>query len=161
MGFSSENKRSHKSLTPKEAKLKASDYCVYQERSQKEVRNKLYDYGLYKDDVEEIISDLVTEGFINEERFAKAYAGGKFRIKKWGRIKILQGLKQHNISSYCIKKGMEEIDEEDYVATIQSLMDKKIDTLDVSDSYSARKKVANYLAQKGFEPQLIWDMLDF
>lgn len=160
MDFSSDKKPYRKTLTPKEAKLKAADYCAYQERSQKEVRNKLYQYGLYKDDVEEIISDLVTEGFINEERFAKAYVGGKFRIKKWGRIKILQGLKQHNISNYCINKGIAEIDEEEYFSTLQSLVKKKSEQLDQSDRYIFKRKLANYLTQKGFEPHLIWDMLE-
>ncbi len=159
MGFSSEKKPYRKKLTPKEARLKAADYCAYQERSQNEVRQKLYEYGLHRDEVEEVISDLVIEGFINEERFAIAYVGGKFRIKKWGRIKILQGLKQHNISQYCIDKGLEEIDEEDYLNTIQSLIDKKVDSLNITDNYIARRKVVNYLTQKGYEPHLVWDML--
>jgi len=161
MSFSSGNKKHQKSLTSKEAKLKAAHYCAYQERSQKEVRNKLYEYGLYKDEVEEIISDLVVEGYINEERFARAYVGGKFRMKKWGRIKILQGLKQHNISNYCLNKGLEEIDEDDYRATIQSLIDKKADTLESFEGYSLKKKLVSYMTQKGFEPQLIWEMLEF
>ena len=93
MNFFPEENRKSKTYTPKEAKLKAADYCSYQERSQQEVRNKLYTYGLHKDDVEDILTDLVLEGFINEERFSTAYVGGKFRMKKWGRLKIIQGLK--------------------------------------------------------------------
>ncbi|MEL7001974.1 MAG: regulatory protein RecX [Bacteroidota bacterium] len=160
MSFSSSNKKHQKSLTPKEAKLKAAHYCAYQERSQKEVRNKLYNYGLYKDEIEEIISELILEGYINEERFARAYVGGKFRIKKWGRIKIMQGLKQHDISNYCVNKGFEEIDDEEYLNTLQNLIEKKTSELDTSEDHLFKRKLASYLTQKGFEPQLIWEMLN-
>ncbi|MEQ8925876.1 MAG: RecX family transcriptional regulator, partial [Fulvivirga sp.] len=98
--FSNDYEKPKKKLSPKEAKLKAADYCAYQERSQQQVRDKLYTYGLYSEDVERILSELITENFINEERFAIAYAGGKFRVKKWGRNKILQGLNQHRVSNY-------------------------------------------------------------
>jgi regulatory protein len=77
-----------KRLTPAEAHAKIQRYCAYQERSHKEVKNKLYEYGLYPGQVDELLSQLISEGFLNEERFAKAFAGGRFRMKKWGRLKI-------------------------------------------------------------------------
>ena len=91
------------------ALVKAQRYCAYQERCQQEVRARLYEWGLYSRVVESIIAELITNNFINEERFSKVYAGGKFRIKKWGRIKIRQKLREKNITKYCIEKGFEEI----------------------------------------------------
>ena len=93
---------------------KLRHYCAYQERCHEEVRTKLLSLKVYGDGLEEIINQLISEDFLNEERFAKAYAGGKFRMKKWGRGKIIQGLKARKISDYCIKQGMSEIPEEDY-----------------------------------------------
>lgn len=157
--FSEEYQRPKKRYSPKEAKLKAADYCAYQERSQQEVRDKLYSYGLHQDEVEELLAELITENFINEERFAKAYVGGKFRMKSWGRIKIVQGLKQHRVSEYCIKKGLLEIDEEDYLSTIDKLIDKKKNQLGSTLDYNAVQKIAKYIIQKGYEPNLVWDQL--
>lgn len=157
--FEDDYQKPKKVFSRKEAKLKAADYCAYQERSQQEVRDKLYSYGLHYNDVEEVLSELITENFINEERFAKAYAGGKFRMKKWGRLKILQGLKQHRISEYCIKKGLQEIPEGDYLDTIETLISKKRSTLDITDEFAANQKIASYLYQKGFETNLIWEVL--
>jgi regulatory protein len=144
---------------PKEAKLKAADYCAYQERSQQQVRDKLYDYGLHFDEVEEVISDLIVDGYLNEERFAKAYAGGKFRIKQWGRHKILQGLKQHRISEYCIKKGLAEIDGEDYYNTLSSLLLKKVNSIKASNDFDRRNKLARFAIGRGFENSLVWEVI--
>ena len=157
--FEDDYQKPKKVFSRKEAKLKAADYCAYQERSQQEVRDKLYSYGLHYNDVEEVISELITENFINEERFAKAYAGGKFRMKKRGRFKILQGLKKHQISEYCIKKGLLEISEGDYLDTIEQLISKKRNALNIENEFIANQKIVAYLHQKGFEPNLIWDIL--
>ncbi len=153
------SKKKSKALTPKAAKLKAADYCAYQERSQQEVRKKLYEYHLNSDDVEEILYDLIVDGFINEERFAKAYIGGKFRMKGWGRNKILQGLKQHNISEYCIKKGLEEIDDVSYRETLTLLIEKKITGVASRSDFEKKQKVAHYAISRGFEPWLVWEVL--
>ena len=158
--FSEDFQKPRKNYSPKEAKLKAADFCAYQERSQQEVRDKLYSYGLHKDEVEEVLSDLISENFINEERFAKAYVGGKFRIKKWGRNKILQGLNQHRISNYCIKKGFEEIDQGDYLSTLESIITKKRDSLSISDKFKLNQKLAYYAIQRGYEPNLVWEMIN-
>ena len=142
-----------------EAKGRAQKYCAYQERSQKQLRQKLYDLGLYKDEVEALISDMILEGFINEERFARSYVGGKFRMKKWGRQKILLGLKQHDISEYCCKKGLEEIDEQEYQQVLTVLLSKRFAKLDEDNMYIKRNKVASFAISKGFEADLVWELL--
>jgi len=142
--------------TPKEAKLKAANYCVYQERSQKEVRQKLYELGLWKEEVEDVLADLIVDGFINEERFAKSYAGGKFRIKKWGRNRILLGLKEHNLSNYCVKIAMEEISEEDYIQTPIDLIGKKNLLDKETNVFKKREKIAKIMIYKGYESSLVW-----
>ena len=137
--------------------IKASSFCAYQERTQQEVREKLYGEGITEDEIEEIISKLITENFINEERFAKAFAGGKFRMKKWGRIKIKHELSLRGLSDYCIRKGMEEIEEEDYSKVLTGLMTKKFNEEKESNIYKKRNKIAQYLIRKGYEPELIWE----
>src|SRR5437016_5568769 len=120
-----EQTKPKKKLTPNQALSKAQLSCAYQERCQQEMRDKLYEWGLFSDAVESIIANLISDNYLNEERFAKAYAGGKFRIKKWGRIKIKIELKKRKISDYCIRKAMEEIEEVEYIKTLNALIAKK------------------------------------
>jgi regulatory protein len=148
-----------KKYTPAQAKGKIEYYCAYQERSHHEVRNKLYTYGLYSSEVEELLSQLITDGFLNEERFAKAFAGGKFRMKKWGRIRIVQDLEAHGISKNCIKAGLKEISDEDYENTLTGLLKKKNELLDDENEFSRRDKLAKYAIQKGYEPDLVWTLI--
>ena len=139
-------------LTSEQALIKIQKYCAYRERSHKEVTEKLYSFGLWKNQVESIIVDLLNDNFLNEERYAKAYASGKFRIKKWGKVKIKLKLKEQRVSDYCIKKAVNEIDPEEYAATIKLLIDKK--TIDYSkkhEGWQLKSKLINYLLQKGFE----------
>jgi regulatory protein len=143
--------------TVKEGKSRGAKYCALQERSQQQLRDKLYDWGLYGDEVEEVISWLISEDFINEERFAQSYARGHFNQKKWGRIKIKQGLEQKKISAYCIKIGLKEIDDEAYQNTINSLLEKKWKTLKESNQYIKKQKAVRYLLQKGYESDLVWE----
>src|SRR5476651_694137 len=103
---------------------KAEHYCAYQERSQQEVRDKLYEWGLYPKSVENIISQLISANFINEERFAKAYAKGKFNQKGWGKIKIKQGLKLKQVPDVLIKKALQTIDPDDYLKTLEKVLQK-------------------------------------
>lgn len=142
-------------LTPLQALQKIKYYCAYQERSHSEVKSKLYGFGLYKNDVEEIIATLITENYLNEERFACLYAGSKFRTKQWGRKKILQGLKQRNISPYNIRLAMKEIDDETYNTTLLKLTQKKWSLLKDEQYIVREAKTRNYLLQKGFEPELV------
>ncbi|SMG51586.1 regulatory protein [Marivirga sericea] len=145
--------------TVKEGKSRGAKYCAMQERSQQQLRDKLYDWGLHGDEVEEVISWLISEDFINEERFAQSYVRGHFRQKKWGRLKIKQGLEQKKISTYCIKIGMKEIDNEAYQDTINSLLEKKWKTLKESNQYIKKQKAVRYLLQKGYESDLVWEAI--
>jgi len=139
---------------------KIGQFCAYQERNHKEVKEKLYSYGLYKDQVEELISKLIQENFLNEERYAIAYAGGKFRAKDWGKNKIKYGLKQHQVSEYCIKKALKTIDDEDYVKTLQKLYVAKEKTLKSEKNiFIKKRKIQQYLMQKGYEVSLINELL--
>lgn len=147
-------------LTFKEAKIKAAAYCAYQERTQQEVRSKLYDIGLYGDEIEELIAELISENFINEERFAKAYAGGKFRMNHWGRLKIQAGLQAKGLSKRCIETGLGEIDDEAYEEKIDVLIRKKAATIKEADEIKTKYKIANYLINKGFEPPITWNKVN-
>ena len=148
-----------KKISPAEAFVKASRYCAFQERSHYEVRNKLYTFGLYKNDVEEIITRLITDGFLNEERFSKAFAGGKFRIKKWGRNKIANELELHKITPRCIQKGLDVIDPSDYNKTLTRLLKTKLAQITESNLFKKRDKAARFVIGKGYEPDLVWNLL--
>ncbi len=142
-----------------QAKAKAAKYCAYQERTQQEVRDKLYSYGLSRDVVEEVLADLITEGFVNEERYAKAFCRGKFINNKWGKVKIAIALRQKGLSDYCIRSGMEAIGEEDYQVQLKSIINKKWRSLSGEDDYVRKHKTARYAIGKGYEPDLIWQLL--
>jgi regulatory protein len=148
-----------KKLTPTQALLKAQQSCAYQERCQQEMRDKLYEWGLYSTDVESIIAELITTNFLNEERFAKTYAGGKFRIKKWGRIKIKIELKKRKISEYCIRQAMKEISEKEYSTTLKQLIEKKSKEIKDKKPEVRKYKIAQYIISRGFEGDLVWDVL--
>lgn len=149
-----------KKYTPKQAKLKMESFCAYQERAQQEVRDKLYTWGLHSEDVENIIAELITENFLNEERFAKAFVRGKFRIKKWGKVKIIQHLKAKSISSPLIKIALREIDLDEYEENLDTLIQKKIVSQADSLSLSEKAKLMRYLQSKGYENDLIFQRLN-
>jgi regulatory protein len=127
-------------------------YCAYQERAQQEVRDKLYELGMSMDEVEEIMSDLISENFLNEERFAIQFAGGHFRIKGWGKVKIQHALQQKRVSSYNIKIGLKAIDEDAYLKTLEQLAKKKWNSLKGERGLSRMAKTYAFLHQRGFEP---------
>ncbi|KEO72088.1 regulatory protein RecX [Anditalea andensis] len=148
-----------KQLTPQQAKLKIASFCAYQERCQQEVRDKLYSYGLNPEEVENLLSYMIEEGFLNEERFAVAFVGGKFRIKKWGRNKILNELKIRKISPNCIKSGMKEIPAEEYWQTLQGLAEKKWESMSDKNDFIRSQKVFRYLMSRGYEADLIQEVI--
>jgi regulatory protein len=151
----------NKQTTPAQALPKIKHFCSYQERSHSEVKDKLYSFGLWKKDVELLISQLIEEDYLNEERYAKMFAGGKFRMKKWGKVKIKYELKQKQISEYCIKKGLKEIDEADYLATLKKLLSEKLRLLKTEKNILIKKRKAlDYLLQKGYERDLIMGLLN-
>jgi regulatory protein len=151
-----------KQLSKEQALQKAKHYCAYQERSHYEVKEKLYSFGLYKQQVEELLSQLIEEGYLNEERFAIQFAGGKFRMKQWGRVKIKYELKQRFVSDYCIKKALKQIDEAEYLDTVRKLASKKwaVIKADSSNKFTRLAKATDYLLQKGYEPELVKKVLN-
>lgn len=151
--------RKGKSLTVEQAKQKALRYCAYQERSHQEVKNKLYGLGLNSSDVDELLTYLITEGFLNEERYAKLFAGSKFRIKHWGRIKITHALESKGLSKNCIRIGLKEIEEDDYLQTLEKLVTDKTAELDGENTFLTRDKISKFMIQKGYEPDLVWKAL--
>ena len=143
----------------KQALAKAESYCAYQERSQQEIRDKLYDWGLHHDEVEEVITELILTNFLNEERFAMSYVSGKFNIKKWGKIKIKQGLKLKKVPEKMIIKALNSIDYDKYLQTILTAAEKKSAVLVEKDPYKRKYKLMTYLMGKGFESNLISEVL--
>ncbi|MGZ4097910.1 MAG: regulatory protein RecX [Bacteroidia bacterium] len=154
------SKPAEKIITPLVALEKMKNWCAYQERSQNEVRQKLFEYRLEQDVVESIIAELINEKFLDEERFAMAYAGGKFRIKHWGRNKIKLGLKQHKVSDYCIKKALQSINGEAYEEVIKKVIEKKIRLTKTSDDRKKYYTVLNYTVSRGFESDLVIEQLN-
>ncbi len=148
-----------KKPSPQEAAEKIRQYCAYQERSHLEVRNKLYGYGLFRNEVDEILVGLLTDGYLNEERFAKAFAGGKFRMKQWGRIKITHALEAKGVSKNCIQIGLKEIDNATYIESLRELLTSKSKTIQEDNIYSTRDRLSKYAMQKGYEPELVWSMV--
>jgi regulatory protein len=148
-----------KIFSRQQAKIKAENYCAYQERSQYEIRNKLYEWGLYQTDVEEIISELIESNFLNEERFALAYTLGKFRIKQWGKIKIKHALKLKKVPDRLIHKSLQSINDDDYINTLKQILEKKGRTISDKDPFKLRYLLSRYASGKGFEMDLISDLL--
>jgi regulatory protein len=143
----------------KVARAKAEYYCAYQERSQQEVRDKLYEWGLWPAAVENIISNLIEDNFLNEERFANAYALGKFRQKGWGKVKIKQGLKFKRVPEVLIKKALLAIPGDDYLLTLQKVITKKAKLLTEKDPFKKSYKLKQYALGRGYESDLIADVL--
>src|SRR5690349_11743027 len=131
-----------KRLTAEQALQKMKLYCAYQERCHAETKQKLYSFGLFKSDVDRIVSQLIEEDYLNEERFATAFARGKFRMKHWGRMKIIYELKQKNVTEYCIRKAMKEIGEEEYFKTLEKLAEQKLSELSGEENLLVRRKKA-------------------
>jgi regulatory protein len=143
----------------KVAYTKAEHYCAYQERSQQEVRDKLYDWGLWPDAVENIITRLIGENFLNEERFSKAYAQGKFRQKGWGKVKIKQGLKFKKVPDVLIKKALLLIDGDEYIKMLERVLTKKAAILPEKGPYKRKYKLHQYALSRGYEGDLVSDAL--
>ncbi|MEJ2880053.1 regulatory protein RecX [Pedobacter sp. GR22-6] len=153
------SKKSNVKLDKKAALAKAEHYCAYQERSQQEVRDKLYEWGLWSNEVEQTISDLIQTNFLSEERFTQAYVSGKFNIKGWGKNKIKQGLKLKKVPDKMISNALKAIDHDDYLKAILSAAEKKSKTIQEKDAYKRKYKLVSYLLGKGFENDLILEVL--
>jgi regulatory protein len=142
-----------------EAKQKIEAYCAYQERCDFEVRQKLFSWNLASEDVDALISDLITHNFLNEQRFAEAYVSGKFRIKRWGRVKIRQQLKLKKISAYSINKGMAVIDDDEYIKTAKELIESKSRLIKSKNQWDKINKLKRYLSSKGYETELVHELI--
>ncbi len=153
-------KNSVTSYTVEQAKEKLERYCAYQERSHKQVEEQLLKMRMIPQAQEVIITHLIQHNFLNESRFALAYSRGKFRIKKWGKKRITQGLKQHGVSPYNIKLGLAQIDPEAYRDTFDALVKKRLNELSSEPNLSKKKrKLFDYLAYRGWETELIYEAL--
>ncbi len=139
-----------------EVKKKMEYYCSYQERCHQEVENKLKSMEAVDEVKEYVLLHLLEHDFLNEERFSKAFARGKFRIKKWGKQRIVRELKYRNITEYNITTALQEIDEEEYYKTFNELAQKRFSTIIESNSYKKRKKLADYLLYRGWETALVY-----
>lgn len=144
-----------KYLTKEQALQKLKHYCAYQERCHSEVKDKLYQLGVWTKDQDEIIATLIEENYLNEERFAIAFAGGRFRIKQWGRVKIKYELKQKQVSDYSIKKALKQIDEEEYQKVLDKLAKEKNASLKNEQYLIRKKKAMDHLIRRGFEAELV------
>jgi regulatory protein len=146
-------------LSLADAQEKIRRFCAYQERHHQEVRSKLISYGIAADAVEEIIASLILDGFLNEERFAKAFAGGKFRMKKWGRLRIVNALESRGITKACIRAGLAEIDPDEYLQALRHTLGQKARQLDEPNLFVMRDKLSKYAILRGYEPETVWEMI--
>ncbi|SDG67229.1 regulatory protein RecX [Winogradskyella thalassocola] len=151
---------SNKTYTVNEAQKKLEHYCAYQERCHKEVRQKLWEMRMIPEAIDVIMVHLIQENYLNEERFAKAFVSGKFRIKKWGKNRLLRELKFRDISKYSIDSALKEIDLDDYYNTLDDLVQKRIAQVKEPNVYKKKKKVADYLLYRGWESALVYEKLN-
>ena len=147
-------------LSVEAIKRKLEHYCSYQDRCHKEVEKKLNEYNLIPVAKDTILLHLLEHNFLNEERFAKSFARGKFRIKKWGRQRITRELKFRNISSYNIKTALKEIDEQEYIDTLHQLVEKKNASISETNIFKRKKKIADFVLYRGFESNLVYEAIN-
>jgi len=151
---------SHKTYTVAQAQNKLESYCAYQERCHKEVRQKLRDMKMIPEAIDVIMVHLIQHNFLNEERFAKAFVSGKFRIKKWGKNRLVRELKFREISKYSIDTALKEIDLDEYYKTLDDLVQKRIAQVKETNLYKKKKKVADYLLYRGWESHLVYEKMN-
>ena len=145
-----------KSYTVDELQKKMEYYCVYQDRCHQEVERKMNEHQLIPEAKEKILLYLMQHNFLNEERFSKSFARGKFRIKNWGKQRITRALKSKNISAYNIKTALKEIEEEEYLQTIYSITENRNNSIAEKNIYKRKKKLQDFLLRKGYEYDLIF-----
>lgn len=150
---------SRRAYSIQEATKKIEHYCAYQDRCHKEVISKLREMGMIPIAIDKIVGQLIEDRFLNEERFAKSFARGKFKIKKWGRNRIVNELKQRDISKYNITTALKEIDPNDYSTTLDALAKKRLEQLNEANLQKRKKKLADYLLYRGWESHLVYEKL--
>ena len=144
-------------MTVTEATKKIEHYCAYQERCHKDVVEKLRAYGMIPQAIDHIVGHLIEQNYLNEERFAKNFARGKFRIKKWGRIRIVNELRVRNISKFNIESALKEISKDDYLSSLEELAKKRLSEIKESHPQKRKKKLADYLLYRGWESHLVYE----
>jgi len=149
-----------KTYTVQEATRKLEHYCAYQERCHKEVQDKLKEMNMIPEAMDVIIVHLLEHNFLNEERFAKAFARGKFNTKKWGRRRLVMELKKKNISKANLELALKGIDPEDYIETFNDLAEKRANAILESNKQKKKKKLADYLLYRGWESHLVYDKVN-
>ncbi|MBT4413409.1 MAG: RecX family transcriptional regulator [Polaribacter sp.] len=149
-------KKEKKYFTVDEIKRKLEHYCAYQDRCHKEVEQKMWEFNLIPEAKELILLSLMKDDFLNEERFSKSYARGKFRIKNWGKQRTVRELKFRDISAYNIKTALKEIDETEYLKTLYSITENRNEVISEPNVYKRKKKLIDFLMRKGFENDLIF-----
>ncbi len=137
--------------------FKIQQYCSLQDRCQSDVEKKLTNWGLLETQIKEIVKHLKKNNYINEQRFCDSYTAGKFKIKKWGKVKIQFHLKLKGISSHYIRNSFRLLLMDDYIKSIQYLLKKKLPLVKSNDNYEKNAKAAKYLIGKGYEPHLVWE----
>ncbi|NJB71196.1 regulatory protein [Saonia flava] len=148
---------SQKTYTLSEATKKIERFCAYQERCHKEVVDKLKEMKMIPEAVDHILSHLIHENYLNEERFARSYARGKFKIKKWGKNRIILELKKRGITKYNINNALQEIDQDVYLETLEALAIKRVQELRERNPQKRKKKLADYLLYRGWESHLVYE----
>ena len=147
-----------KTYTVQEAKASLEAYCAYQERCHREVVAKLRTMGMIPLAIDDIVVHLIQYGFLNEERYARSFTRGKFYSKKWGKLRIQRELKARGLTDYNIEAGLSEITDDDYCDTLNLLAEQKQAT--IKNPYKAKAKLANFLLYRGFEPELVYEIVD-
>ena len=152
--------QNNKVYTVKEATERIQSYCAMQDRCQWEVERKMKEWGISDEIIENILTDLILDKFVDEERFSESFCRGKFRIKRWGKVKIKNELKIKKISKNCINKGLLQIEKKEYMKVLKDLYIKKRDSLKDTNQFIRKGKIAKHLQQKGFESKLIWELIN-
>jgi len=150
----------NKVYTVKEATERIQSYCAIQDRCQWDVERKMKEWGISDEIIENIVTDLILEKFVDEQRFSESFCRGKFRIKKWGKVKIENELKIKKISNNCIDKGLLQIEKKEYMKVLKDLYLKKRDSLKDTNQFIRKGKIVKHLQQKGFESKLIWELIN-
>ena len=152
--------QNNKVYTVKEATERIQSYCAIQDRCQWEVEKKMKEWGISDEIIENILTDLILEKFVDEQRFAESFCRGKFMIKRWGKVKIKNKLKIKKISNNCIDKGLSQINNKEYMQVLKNVYIKKRNSLKDTNQFIRKGKIAKHLQQKGFESKLIWELIN-
>lgn len=151
---------SGRKYTLPEAKTRLEALCAYQERCSQELDRKMRQWGLDEEDRNALLADLISNNFLSEERFAEAFVSGKINIKRWGKVKIRQHLKQKAISEYSIKKALESVEDDVYFGNLKHLVQHKYSSLKGPDDYNKKVKLYRYLSSKGYETEHVREVVD-